>query len=65
MLRKKGGPDIPITLSYAAGQLHVDRYCLRDWKDNKAKILGIKKGALRYRGPFVRREPKMEFKLNT
>jgi hypothetical protein len=64
MLGKKGGLDIPITLSYAAGQLHVDRHCLRDWKDNKAKILGMKKGALRCRGPSVGREPEMEFKLN-
>jgi len=61
---KKGGPDIPITLSYAAKQLRIDRHCLRDWKDNKAKILGMKKGALRCRGRSVGREPEMEFKLN-
>ncbi len=60
----KGGSDIPITLSYAAKQLCVDRHCLRDWKDNKAKILGMKKGALRCRGPSIGREPEMESKLN-
>jgi hypothetical protein len=61
---KKGGLDIPITLSYAAEQLRVDRHCLRDWKDNKNKILMMKKGALRHRGRSVGREPEMEFKLN-
>ena len=36
----KGGSDIPITLSYAAKQLCVDRHCLRDWKEIKPRFWG-------------------------
>jgi hypothetical protein len=64
---KKGGEPgemVPITLSYASGKLKVDRKNLRDWKDSKAKILGIKKGAYRARGLLIRREPELKFKLN-
>jgi hypothetical protein len=45
------GEMVPITLSYASVQLKVDRKNLRDWRDSKAKILGMKKGAMRARGP--------------
>jgi hypothetical protein len=56
---------VPITLSYASVQLKVDRKNLRDWRDNKAKILGMKKGAMRARGPSIGREPELEIKLNS
>jgi hypothetical protein len=65
---KKGavlGEMVPITLSYASVQLKVDRKNLRDWRDNKAKILGMKKGAMRARGPSIGREPELEIKLNS
>jgi len=65
---KKGG--VPgemalISLTYASVQLKVDRHSLREWRDSKAKILGMKKGAMRARGPSLGREPELEFKLNT
>lgn len=65
---KKGavlGEIVPITLSYASVQLKVDRKNLRDWRDNKAKILGMKKGVMRARGPSIGREPELEIKLNS
>jgi len=64
---KKGGLPgemVTISLTYAGVQLQVDRHLLREWKDSKDKILGIKKGAMRARGPSLSREPKLEFKLN-
>jgi hypothetical protein len=65
---KKGGvlgEMVPITLTYAGVQLKVDRRSLREWRESKAKILGMKKGAMRARGPSIGREPELEIKLNT
>ena len=53
-----------ISLLYASEKLKVNRKNLRDWKNSKEKILGMKKGAYRTRGPSLRREPLLESKLN-
>jgi hypothetical protein len=47
---KKDRPDIPISASLAAGNLGIDRSCLREWKKQKQRILRMKKGAKRWRG---------------
>jgi DDE superfamily endonuclease len=66
-IQKKGaaiGVMEPISLLYASEKLKVDRKNLRDWKNSKEKILGMKKGAYRARGPSLGREPLLESKLN-
>ena len=67
MPKKRGtlGEMEPISLSYISKILKVDRKNLRDWKNTKEKILGIKKGVYYTRGPSFRRELELEFKLNT
>jgi hypothetical protein len=46
MLRKKeGDPMVPISLRLASSKLLVDQHYLREWKDQKQKILQMKKGA--------------------
>jgi hypothetical protein len=45
--KKEGDPVVPISLSLALSNLKVDRHCLREWKEQKQKILQMKKGAKR------------------
>jgi hypothetical protein len=61
--KKEGDPVVPISLSLASSNLKVDRHCLREWKEQKQKILQMKKGAKRWRGQSHGKEPKMEFQL--
>jgi hypothetical protein len=48
MPRKRGAPDIPISVSLACKNLGIDRSSLREWKRDKQKILRMKRGAMRY-----------------
>jgi hypothetical protein len=66
MPKKRGtlGEMEPISLSYISRILKVDRKNLRDWKNTKEKILGMKKGVYCARGSSFGREPEFEFKLN-
>ena len=59
--KKEGDPIVPISLRLASSKLLVDRHCLREWKEQKQKILQMKKGAKRWRGQSYGKEPKMEF----
>jgi hypothetical protein len=43
--RKEGDPMVPISLCLASSNLKVDWHCLREWKEQKQKILQMKKGA--------------------
>jgi hypothetical protein len=62
---KQGEPDVPISLTLASTKLKLDRKCLREWKKQKLRILRMKKGAKRWRGQSVGREPLLEFNLHS
>jgi hypothetical protein len=65
MLGKQGEPDVPISLTLASTKLKLDRKCLCEWKKQKLRILRMKKGAKRWRGQSVGREPLLEFNLHS
>jgi len=47
MLGKKNELDIPISLTVALAKLKINQKSLREWKNQKLRILRIKKGAKR------------------
>jgi hypothetical protein len=62
---KQGEPDVPISLTLASTKLKLDRKCLCEWKKQKLRILRMKKGAKRWWGQSVGREPLLEFNLHS
>lgn len=62
--KKEEDPMVPISLRMASSKLKVDQHYLREWKEQKQKILQMKKGAKRWRGQSYGKEPKMEFRLH-
>jgi hypothetical protein len=61
--KKDDSANIPISTLLASKNLGINQHSLREWKIHKQRILRIKKGAKRARGPSLRREPEMEFQL--
>jgi len=64
MLRKVEGTWVLISESQALKELKIDQHSLREWKQNKRKILAMKKGAKRYQGGSYGREHEMKVCLN-
>ena len=64
MPRKVKGTWVPISESQASKKLKIDQHSLREWKQNKQKILAMKKGAKRYQRGSYRREHEIEVCLN-
>jgi hypothetical protein len=61
---KNNGPDEPISMTLASANLKLDRKSLREWKNQKLKILRMKKGAKRWRGQSIGGKPLLEFNLH-
>ena len=64
MLRKVEGTWVLISESQALKELKIDQHSLREWKQNKRKILAMKKGAKRDQGGSYGREHEMKVCLN-
>ena len=62
--KKDDSANVPILTLLASKNLGIDQHSLREWKIHKQRILRIKKGAKRARGPLLRRELEMKFQLH-